>query len=77
MRKLVALASALTVSLSASFALACPVCASREEPSSLRWIALGAFIVAPWFVAGAVGLYLRRGFLAERRALQLPTENIE
>ena len=77
-RKLTASMLALVTVLFASVAAACPVCASREEPSSLRWVALGAFIVTPWIVATVVALYIRKGALAERReSLRLPTENIE
>jgi hypothetical protein len=69
---------AVTMTLLASVASACPVCASREEPSSLRWVALGAFIVTPWLIAGGVALYIKRGADLERReSLQLPTENSE
>jgi hypothetical protein len=61
-----------------SVALACPVCASREEATDLRWVALGAFILTPWIVVGAIALYIRRGMLAERGAAgSLPSENIE
>lgn len=77
-RKLTASMFGVVTVLLASVAAACPVCASREEPSSLRWVALGAFIVTPWIVATVVALYIRKGALAERReSLQLPTENIE
>ncbi len=77
-RRAVAVVTALVTVLYTSVAAACPVCASREEPSSLRWVALGAFIVTPWIVAGAIAHYIRKGALEERAdTLQLPTENIE
>ncbi len=72
MRRFVASAVALASVLFVSVAAACPVCASREEPTSLRWYALGAFILTPWFVAGAIALYIRKGWLAEQRST-LPT----
>ena len=82
MRNTIATLVATATGLVSSAALACPVCASREEPSSLRWVALGAFIVSPWIVAGVIAFYIRKGALAER-AMQLPsagplpTENME
>ena len=78
LRRAVATWFALATVLFTSVAAACPVCASREEASSLRWVALGAFIISPWFIAGAVALYIRRGMHAERNQTgPLPTENIE
>lgn len=78
LRRAFALLTALFVATVASAAAACPVCASREEAGQLRWVALGAFIVTPWIVAGAVALYIRRGLLAEQGDPgRLPTEIIE
>jgi hypothetical protein len=39
-------------------ALACPVCAQRQE-GPLGTVALGALIISPWIAAGAVGLWIR------------------
>lgn len=76
-RRTLSVLAALVTTFLASAAAACPVCASREEPTSLRWVALGAFILTPWIVAGVIAFYIKKGESAERSLLQLPTENIE
>ena len=76
-RRLIALGTVLLATLWATAAAACPVCASREEATSLRWVALGAFIISPWIVAAVVALYIRKGTLAEKGEAPLPTENME
>ena len=53
------LAATATV-LAADVALACPVCAQREEPGSLQWFALGALVVLPWFVVGGAAWWMKR-----------------
>jgi hypothetical protein len=63
--RLWSLLAALVVALSSEIALACPVCAQRQDDGPLGKVALGVFIVAPWFVALAIGLWIRRGLLQE------------
>ncbi len=60
MRHALALASSGVALLAPALAFACPVCAQRADGGPLETIALGALIVAPWFAAVAVGLWIRR-----------------
>ena len=66
--RLAPLGAALTTLLVAQIAHACPVCAQREDGGLMSDVALGALIVAPWIVAGAVALYIRRLVKAEQGA---------
>ncbi len=65
MRALVSTALALAAALAADVALACPVCAQRQDQGPLGKVALGALIVSPWIAAAAVGWWIRRGILSE------------
>jgi hypothetical protein len=41
------------------------MCATKEQGGPLGTVALGALIVAPWFAAGGIGWWIRRGILEE------------
>jgi hypothetical protein len=59
-------AGALAVALLASApALACPQCAGREDGGVARGVILGAFILFPFAVAGAVLHFIRTESAAE------------
>lgn len=61
LRHALGLAMAALGMLWAEVAAACPVCAQRNELGGpLRSVALGVLIVAPWFVALAVGIYIKK-----------------
>ena len=60
MTRLIAVVTGLVVLLSASIASACPVCATREGPGSLQWVALAAFVLSPWFIAGYIAYWIRK-----------------
>jgi hypothetical protein len=61
MRRAFAAIACLSVLLYAELAVACPVCASRDESGGvMRTVALGVLVVAPWIIALTVGLYIRR-----------------
>lgn len=47
--------------LTPAIAAACPVCASRPTGGVGQWIVLGAFILLPYPVVGAVIKYIRSG----------------
>lgn len=55
--------AALWVLIFPAIASACPVCATREEGGSLRWVALGAFVLSPWIVSAFVALWIRNNVL--------------
>jgi hypothetical protein len=74
--RLVALAFALVALGWPALGLACPVCAQREDGSALGTVSLAVFIVAPWIAALAIGLWIRRGVLAEQ-APQIVAETNE
>jgi len=44
-----------------AIAAACPVCASRPTGGVGQWIVLGAFILLPYPLVGAVIKYIRSG----------------
>jgi hypothetical protein len=75
-RRFVAVSAGLVALLSAEIAAACPTCASREEPGSLRWFAIGALMLSPWIVAGSIALYIKRGMRREAQGNQLSMENL-
>ena len=56
-----AAAAVLVISLFATAASACPVCAQRSDSGTLGTVALGVFILMPWCVALVVGWTIRRG----------------
>jgi hypothetical protein len=66
MRRVLATAIGIWVTLVSAYAAACPVCAQRDEEGVMRYIALGALVILPWFVVGGAALYLWR----ERTALE-------
>lgn len=66
MRRVLATAIGLWVTFLSTYAAACPVCAQRDEEGVMRYIALGALVVLPWFVVGGAAIYLWR----ERSALE-------
>lgn len=66
MRRTLATAIGLWVTFVSAYAAACPVCAQRDEEGVMRYVALGALVVLPWFVVGGAALYLWR----ERSALE-------
>jgi len=47
--------------LTPAIALACPVCASRPTGGVGQWVVLGAFILLPYPLVGAVIKYIRSG----------------
>jgi len=55
------IAASLAAALWATGASACPACAGRDNdnPNRTAWM-LGAMILLPWTVAGAVVLVLRK-----------------
>jgi hypothetical protein len=72
MRRFVAaLALGASAALYAPAALACPVCAQRQE-GPLGTIALGVFIVSPWIIALTVGWYVRRSINSSSQATATP-----
>ncbi len=72
MRRWAALWAALGIVLSSAIASACPVCAAREEGGSMRWIALGAFVLSPWIVSAFVALWIRNN---TKKSLLPPSES--
>ncbi len=75
MRALWTTLTALAIVAVANVAQACPVCASREEAGSMSWIALGAFVLSPWFIAVAFGIWLRRA--TREDSFPLPSSETE
>jgi hypothetical protein len=67
-RRAVASLSLLTTLGWTAVALACPVCAQRDDGGWLAQVGLGAFVLSPWIVALCVGLYIRRGVRAPGRS---------
>jgi hypothetical protein len=64
-KRLLALASVAAATLWSQAAWACPVCAQRDEAGVMRYVALGALVALPWFVALTVAGFIWR----ERNAL--------
>jgi hypothetical protein len=60
MRRALASAAGLGALLSPALALACPYCATRSGGGIGQSIALGAFLLLPFVVAGVVYSVLRR-----------------
>ena len=74
MKRALALASATLLTLASDVALACPVCAQRDEGGVMRYAALGVLVVMPWLVALAVAGFIRRERLAVLAATSVEGE---
>jgi len=70
MRAASALAAAVFASLTPTLAAACPYCASQGNSGNGQTIALGAFILLPFLVTGAIYKVIQ----SERRALGAQNE---
>jgi hypothetical protein len=60
-RSLTAALAGAAALLTPALALACPVCSSRPSGGVGQWIVLGAFILLPYPLVGAVIKYIRSG----------------
>jgi hypothetical protein len=72
MKRFAAAAVALTVGTVSQAAWACPVCAQRQDGGAMGTIALATLVISPWFIALAIGLYIRRA--ARQEAAQFSSE---
>lgn len=59
MRTVTALAAAALASMTPALAAACPYCASQGNSGSGQTIALGAFILLPFLVTGAILQFIK------------------
>jgi hypothetical protein len=74
MSRLVQMFTVAFVLLSASAVHACPVCA-RDEPGSMGWISIVAFVLSPWLIVATIGLWIRSQ--TRKETMQLPATEIE
>lgn len=70
MRAATALAAAALASMTPALAAACPYCASQGNSGNGQTIALGAFILLPFLVTGAIFKVIQ----SERRVLGAQNE---
>lgn len=59
MRTVTALAAAVFASMTPALAAACPYCASQGNGGNGQTIALGAFILLPFLVTGAILRFIK------------------
>ena len=74
-RHLLSLTAAAGATFATQVALACPVCAQRDDGGWMSDIALGAMVLSPWAVTLTVGLWIRKNGRSENEPLETTTED--